>query len=1410
MPDPDPSAAIRAPSGATPASGGLPGASPPFPVPDHTLIRRVGKGAYGEVWLARNALGTWRAVKFIRRSSFDDDRPFERELAGIQRFEPISRSHESQLNILHVGRAEDGFYYVMELADDMGRGQDIDEATYTPRNLRSELHVRGRLPVAECLRLGLALTTALEHLHKHGLVHRDIKPSNIVFVNGIPKLADIGLVARAEATISFVGTEGFLPPEGPGTRPADIFSLGKVLYEISTGHDRQQFPELPTNIVELPDRAELSELNEVLLRACHRDPKERYQNAAEMHADLALLESGRSVVRLRGMERRLRFVQRAGAVVTVIAALAAGLYLWQARQTRIVTELAKEKSILAVENRERLVRLNIANGVREIEQGQPGRALGWLADALALSTNNPTDAAVQSIRINLLLDRHPRLLHVFPHPGAVSCSAFTPDEKGIATACEDGKIRIWDIDSDEVPVKEFQPLGPVSKLRFTADGRSLFVVERSRQSRPARVALLDATTGYPLFPPVTEVTSAALSHDDRWLAVGRSDFSIELVVATNGQVVARAGGHKDRIEMMSFSPDSSMLISAARDRTVRRWDVSTGNPIDPPLLHDYPVLRAVFNADGTRIATATSAEQSNEPIHFQTWVAKTGKVLGRPVRGEGVHPLVSFDRTGIYLLTCDREPVVRVWNADSHAVAAPPQKMDGSGRCMDVSPDGGFVAVASETGTVHIWDTETGFPAFAPLPGSSRTESIEFSKDGSRLLTAGTDGTVRIWDLALPPPDVGVVIPAPTSSSVSFTADGRQMLMGVSGFQDRVQLIDFRNPKPMIAPLPASTNFVYSGKVIMDRTGDQWTSGIIPIGTGVRHLSREVGHKTTNLGLWRREQGHIRYCTLPHPARIGDAFFHRDGHQLLTMSADRLARTWNTADGSLQQTQTLPEEDAAWIAVSPDFETAVALTGDERGWRVVLRDTKTGRTIHELTEANPDVRALAFSPDGDRLGIVGGNLCNRIWATKSGKPLTKCFDHVGTLTCIEWSPDGRRVLTAGTSPEVRVWDAATGELALPPMVMMLKPVELARFSPDGRFIVARCDERFIRVWDATTGDSVSPILAHRDTIKSVCMTADLKVVSVQNSGEIRVWNLDETTHSPQDLSDYARLLTGESVATPVLRAPASASELAALLHSLRARQPGWFDASFERQLAWHRHMARKTNWLSTFGVALFHLQRLAQLAPNELPMVREQITRCRALMNPVRDPATPPQLLDLSRAYTSSFELLRWGELAGLPRGRQKLDGTEFDLRGVIYLGHAGDPGEIVGSNPPSLRIPVGLPCRTLQFLQATVNDPLVEGGIVARWIIHYSDGSSREWPVIYGEQVRDLVWIPEREPLDARQAKLAWSGPTAIGLSGNTVSARLFKATWVNPLPNVEIERLELRVGETAQKPIVVAITAE
>ena len=101
----------------------MPATEPPV-IPDYALLRRIGGGAYGDVWLARSATGAWRALKIVWRHTFEDDRPFQREFEGIQHFERLSREHPSQIALFHVGRGEGYFYYVMELADAAGsRGQ---------------------------------------------------------------------------------------------------------------------------------------------------------------------------------------------------------------------------------------------------------------------------------------------------------------------------------------------------------------------------------------------------------------------------------------------------------------------------------------------------------------------------------------------------------------------------------------------------------------------------------------------------------------------------------------------------------------------------------------------------------------------------------------------------------------------------------------------------------------------------------------------------------------------------------------------------------------------------------------------------------------------------------------------------------------------------------------------------------------------------------------------------------------------------------------------------------------------------------------------------------------------------------------------------------------------------------------
>lgn len=307
-------------------------------------------------------MGTYRAIKIVHRHNFKSDQPYEREFTGIRKYEPISRTNEGLMDILQVGRnnAEGYFYYVMELADDanaeramrdaesslppalaqpMGEGARRrglngpahgrlrSPAHYHPRTVASDLRQRGKLPVDECVALGLSLSHALSHLHGHNLLHRDIKPSNLIFVQGVPKLADIGLVTEATEAQTFVGTDGFIPPEGPNTCQADIYSLGMVLYEMSSGKQAKDFPEPSLELVKGREREALLELNAVILKACAADPRQRYASAEAMREELAALRRGKSVLAKHTRQRLLLAGRRIASVAALVGVVAASGYL---------------------------------------------------------------------------------------------------------------------------------------------------------------------------------------------------------------------------------------------------------------------------------------------------------------------------------------------------------------------------------------------------------------------------------------------------------------------------------------------------------------------------------------------------------------------------------------------------------------------------------------------------------------------------------------------------------------------------------------------------------------------------------------------------------------------------------------------------------------------------------------------------------------------------------------------------------------------------------------------------------------------------------------------------------------------------------------------------------------------------
>ncbi len=196
----------------------------------YRLLRRLGSGGHGAVWLARDErLGRAVAVKLIPRDERTSGRA-RREAAASARL-----NHPGIVTLYEAGEDDQAAYLVSELVDG--------------RTLAAAL-AAGELSDAAIARIGVLLCDALSHAHCHGVVHRDVKPQNVIVPSapaagaGIAKLTDFGVAAVADdealtRTGDIIGTYAYMAPEQAdgrrAGREADLYSLALVLYEALAG-----------------------------------------------------------------------------------------------------------------------------------------------------------------------------------------------------------------------------------------------------------------------------------------------------------------------------------------------------------------------------------------------------------------------------------------------------------------------------------------------------------------------------------------------------------------------------------------------------------------------------------------------------------------------------------------------------------------------------------------------------------------------------------------------------------------------------------------------------------------------------------------------------------------------------------------------------------------------------------------------------------------------------------------------------------------------------------------------------------------------------------------------------------------------------------------------------------------------
>ena len=978
------------------------------------IIRELGRGGHGIVFLAIDETLNRRVALKVPRPecllSKQMRRRFLREAQAAARL-----AHPNLLAIYESG--EDG--PLCYLASAYCTGPTLSAW------LRSQT-----APVPERLAAAIvaAVADGVAYAHERGVLHRDIKPGNVFLdaspdglvpladepaVLCAPKLGDFGLARMTddahEATRSgaVLGTPAYMAPEqargeheqiGAAT---DVYGLGTILFELLTGRP----PFRGRNDVDILRqvvcddapalrglrREASADLEAICVKCLEKRPAQRYRTSAELAADLRRYLAGEPILARQATpaERLIKWTRRHPTAAALWSVTAIGLVVLMVgtalsnrwlRQERDRTLAALTKSQAS----ERTARRHVY--ASEIKHAHQAMLNLDIAQCLAaLHRYLPTQGAedLRDFSWNFMWRALHREVRRLPrHPGSVYALAFSADGRLLATACADGKARLWEYATGRLEAEFAAHSGEVNAVAFSSDGARL------------------ATGGDDGEAIVWDVAERRALQ--RFSHAGDNESPVTNVIfSTAGDRLYTAGGH--------------FLFA---------WNIDTRQQLTRLPIHDRDIRSVSLSADG-RFLAATAARL--QVFETATWQSTIPAVVGesafwlgvlflpdshRLLVGDNLGGVTQFDVTTSTLLSklelahtrrltdMSYEPESQILAASSNngVVAArsldPTRRIEAlllghTDRVWDVkfSPDGGTLVSAGAEGEVIVWQKPTGLELqradglvdLYESPGPEKLRALSYSPDGRYLVFGGQHGNLLLLDCATN--RVEVLRGSGMAYALEFMPDGQHIIYGSKGSADGILVYDLStHTSDNVATLENDLDAVCvspRGDVVVAASGGR-----------IRRFS---------LPSWRE----LAY--LPTPVHLPTSIaFSPSGARLAVLSGSELVlydtATWLPA---------LRIEGFEGQFLDIDFfldEKRIAVAEGRRS--VIIRDALSGRELMQLSGHPGLADSVDLSPDGHTLASVCDHHLLQIWDVRTGQT-TMQFENVHSAPRgIQFSPNG--------------------------------------------------------------------------------------------------------------------------------------------------------------------------------------------------------------------------------------------------------------------------------------------------------------------------------------------------------------------------------------------------------------------
>jgi WD40 repeat protein len=693
-------------------------------------------------------------------------------------------------------------------------------------------------------------------------------------------------------------------------------------------------------------------------RSRRRRLTETVEWRARRNEDLNQLEReflDASNARLRGARaarRRRRVLAFVGVTAAIVAMIGVGLTLLFA---------ARERAIAASRD--------LATKSASLIASDP--TLGQ-AVALEALRRHRTAQAENAVRQAAYVDRATAAAQA--HEGIVNNLAVSRDGQHLATAGEDGRVRVWSLDGLRPGATLARYPGRAMAASFSPDSARIASV-----SSGGRVVLASLGGGSAQelmrLPDGDFARSVEFSRDGTRLVIATDAGAVGLIRLGGAGPRYRVLGRHDLRARAHFDAKGTRAISASDDGSARIWTLADGHSI--ALAHPGAVVDAAFSPDGRQVATAgddgvariwdAAGGRLVKQIHVDDGVLMSvhyspdgrrlvvpgddgvlriadvrGGIVVAEIRGHaGVVYDAAFVRDGRALISVGEDGTLRAW-APPEASALPVGGAHDAPVAISFSPDASDVVAGYGSGAVRVFDLATGASTALPSHGDWATAS--YSPDGAFIASASYDGTVRLWDVKRQ-----TSRPVPSSEA----------------------------PKLAVAVAP-------DGKQVATDGVDEDPMIVRPDGS----------HRVTLRG---------------HRRDVTTLVFSSDGKHLMSASEDKTIHIWSTADGSLERI--LRGHDKAIInaAFSRDGQR-IASTDSDGAVRIW---SASGAQLAVLYGHEGQANSAEFDRSGDRLVTTGNDGTVRVWSTAAGELLAVVHRHNGISLNARFSSDGKRVLSEG-------------------------------------------------------------------------------------------------------------------------------------------------------------------------------------------------------------------------------------------------------------------------------------------------------------------------------------------------------------------------------------------------------------